>query len=132
MGYQANLLKTIEKGAIYRFRTNGHFYLVTGFTRLQFGKEVDKYTDAVLLHKVEYIKIPQSNPAINQPKVGLRTTTVEQKVKRVRRADDFMDNFFLHERAKTRPNILSVVTPEGDEVFLDLEVLDGDRLIIDI
>lgn len=130
MSYEANLLNKIQKGGVYRLATNGHFFLVTGFTRIQKGKDADAYEDAVIFHRVEYISIPQSNPAINQPKVGLRTTSVEQQLKRVRLAPDFMDNFFLHEKAESRPSVVSVVSPKGDEVLFNLQVLNGDKVVM--
>ena len=129
MPYQANLLKEIERGAVYRLSSTGYFYIVAGFARIQQGRDAEKYVDAVFIYKVEYINIPQSNPDLNLPKVGLRTTFSEQDTPRVRRADDFMDNFFLHERAEKRPKITSVISDTGSEVNLGVKVLEGDKII---
>lgn len=131
MGYEANILKQVKKGAVYRHRVNGWFYLVTGFMRLQQGKTVEEHSDAVVFHRVEYISIPQNNPQYNKPKVGLRTTLLEQERKRVRRADDFMDNFFFHEAAEKRPSIVSIVNAEGDEVKLGKTALEGDLVVVE-
>ncbi len=131
MSYEANLLKEVQKGAVYRFRTNGHFFLVTGFTRIQVGDDANETSDAVVFHRVEYIKIPQNNPALNQPKVGLRVDVNEQKLKRVRRADDFMDRFFLHEKAESRPKIVEISNEDGSFVRKDLGTLDADLVILD-